>query len=271
MVPNPEEPNGEGQAFAALSCERHPACLVVRMGRGGQPIRISEALLLELDRVLDAAALDPQCRMVVLCGDAKTFCLGMDFADVTQKLADTSGQAERAALFMRLLRRIGEHCCVVTAIVEGRALGGGVGLVAACDIVVAGEAAEFGLPELLWGLAPATIMPFLIRRMGYQKALRLALTTQNINAAEARESGLVDVVCVMPEDYPRRLLPRLARVEPAAIGELKRYMRQMWILDTAMEETAIREFGHMMAQPHVGDKLRELAELVQTLPGGRAC
>jgi polyketide biosynthesis enoyl-CoA hydratase PksH len=269
MTQTPESLTREEGAPATLSWERRKACLLITMGREGQPLRIGEALVRDLDRALDEAAHDPLCRMVVLRSRAESFCLGMDFADVTRKASDPGAQAEHAALFMRLLRRIGDHCCVVVAVVEGRALGGGVGLVAACDIVVADDKAEFGLPELLWGLAPATIMPFLIRRMGYQNAFRLALTTQNINVAEAREAGLVDVVSQAPDDDLRRLLLRLARMEQETIGRFKHYMRRMWILDNAMADTAVQEFVDLMAQPHVRAQLQELAALVPTLPGGR--
>ena len=124
MTQTPESITREEGAPATLSWERRKACLLITMGREGQPLRIGEALVRDLDRALDEAAHDPLCRMVVLRSRAESFCLGMDFADVTRKASDTGAQAEHAALFMRLLRRIGDHCCVVVAVVEGRALGG---------------------------------------------------------------------------------------------------------------------------------------------------
>src|SRR5438477_5999325 len=89
---------------------------------------------------------------------------------------------------------------VTLAVVDEQALGGGVGLAAVCDYVLATERATFGLPELLLGLVPATIFPILLERMPPQRARRLALLGHTQNAAQASASGLVDeVVASDPE------------------------------------------------------------------------
>ncbi|NUR28322.1 MAG: enoyl-CoA hydratase, partial [Catenulispora sp.] len=94
--------------------------------------------------------------------------------------------------FFDLLTRFTQAPVIVAAAVDGRVAGGGVGLVAACDFVVATEASTFGLPEALWGLLPCCVLPFLIRRVGFQRAHAMALTTRPVAGAEAAAWGLVD-------------------------------------------------------------------------------
>src|SRR5204863_9100504 len=119
-------------------------------------------------------------------------------------LADRGGAA-----FFGLLRRFTTVGRVIVSIVDGRVTGGGVGLVAASDLVYATERSSFGLPEALWGLLPCCVLPFLIRRVGYQPAYAMALSTQPVSAQEALRSHLVDAVADDPTALVRRLAARV--------------------------------------------------------------
>ena len=94
-------------------------------------------------------------------------------------------------------------------------MAGGVGLVAACDLAVAGPAATFTLSETLWGLLPAMVMPFLVRRVGPQRAFRLTLSAETIDASEAHRIGMVDELAENPEVKLRALERRLSRLHPS--------------------------------------------------------
>jgi polyketide biosynthesis enoyl-CoA hydratase PksH len=114
---------------------------------------------------------------------------------------------------------------VTIAHVRGRANAGGIGFVAASDIVLADEGARFSLSELLFGLYPACVLPFLVRRVGFQRAHYLTLTTQPITARQACEWGLVDAIDEQGHTALRRHLQRLRRLSKPAIRRYKTYMR----------------------------------------------
>ncbi len=111
--------------------------------------------------------------------------------------------------------------------VRGKANAGGVGFVAASDIVLADTTAQFSLSELLFGLYPACVLPFLIRRIGFQKAHYLTLMTQPVTVAQAHEIGLVDAFEEQSEVLLRRHLLRLRRLSKTAIGRYKTYMNRI--------------------------------------------
>jgi polyketide biosynthesis enoyl-CoA hydratase PksH len=111
--------------------------------------------------------------------------------------------------------------------VRGRVNAGGVGFVAASDIVLADERAQFSLSELLFGLYPACVLPFLIRRIGFQKAHYLTLMTQPISAKQACEWGLVDACEPLSEALLRSHLQRLRRLSKVAIRRYKSYVSRI--------------------------------------------
>jgi polyketide biosynthesis enoyl-CoA hydratase PksH len=108
--------------------------------------------------------------------------------------------------------------------VRGKTNAGGVGFVAACDIVVADDSAVFSLSELLFGLMPACVLPFLIRRVGFQRAHYMTLMTQPFTVQQAERWGLVDAFEANSENLLRRHLLRLRRLSKTGIERYKRYM-----------------------------------------------
>jgi polyketide biosynthesis enoyl-CoA hydratase PksH len=125
---------------------------------------------------------------------------------------------------------------------------------------VATSASSFALPEALWGLLPANVMPFLIRRVGFQPAYRLTLTTETIPAQEAWRIGLVDTLSDKPDDEIRRYLIRLGRLDEQTILEAKAYFQKMWLLNAAMEQHAIAELSRLMQTERVQTNIRNYAE-----------
>jgi 3-carboxymethyl-3-hydroxy-acyl-[acp] dehydratase len=111
--------------------------------------------------------------------------------------------------------------------VRGKANAGGIGFVAASDIVLADDTAQFSLSELLFGLYPACVLPFLVRRVGFQKANYLTLMTQPISAKLACEWGLVDALEPVSEVLLRRHLQRLRRLSKTAIRRYKTYVSRI--------------------------------------------
>lgn len=108
------------------------------------------------------------------------------------------------------MRQLAESSKIIVAKVQGKVNAGGIGLVAGSDLVVADNEASFALSELLFGLLPAMVLPFLIQRVGLQRAKLLALTTQPIQAAEAQRWGLVDEIGADPKPSVAALSATLA-------------------------------------------------------------
>ena len=167
----------------------------VRMNRPEVFNAFDEAMIGELDQAVSALAADPQVRVIVLEGAGKAFSAGADLQWMqrasTASVAWNEADARRFAGMLHTLHR----CPVPTiARVQGVALGGGVGLACACDIAIASEDAKFSVSEARFGILPSVIGPYLTNAVGKRQALRLALTTQRIGAAEALAIGLVQQV-----------------------------------------------------------------------------
>ena len=121
----------------------------------------------------------------------------------------------------------------------------------ASDLVVATPDSQFGLPEALWGLLPAIVTPFLIRRVGFQIAYRMALTTLPLSAKEAHAIKLVDEVSDNPSQIVHRLLLRVSKLRRETILKVKKYFNKMWIINDRIEEIAVRENIRGFSDPTV--------------------
>ena len=108
-------------------------------------------------------------------------------------------------------------------------------------------------------------MPFLIRRIGYQKSYMLTLTAQNISAKTAYEIQLVDVLAENLDEALQTVLKNCRRVTSGTVAEMKSFFRKMWIIDEAMENTAIEELQKLIKTPVVLDNIKNFV-LHQKLP-----
>jgi enoyl-CoA hydratase/carnithine racemase len=183
-----------------------------------------------------AAALDSTAvRVVVLRGGIDAFCRGMALSDISMD-RDRADRIELATkAFADVLLRLREARPITVAVVEGPAVGGGVGISAACDFVIAADAASFALPELRLGLVPAVILPVLAERVGLARARRWALTQATWTAPEAAANALVDH-CVPGDRIDaelRRLQRSLLRAHPRGVVALKALARHIGGLETS--------------------------------------
>jgi methylglutaconyl-CoA hydratase len=152
-------------------------------------------------------------RVVVLAGAGKTFCAGADVTWMAKTVAYTEEENLRdATAASQMFGAIDELPVPLVGRIHGGALGGGAGLAAVCDIVVADEQAMFGFTEVKLGILPAVISPFAIAKIGVSAARELFLTGARFTAARAKEIGLVHAVVPVQEldntvaTYVRELL-----------------------------------------------------------------
>lgn len=188
--------------------------------------------------------------VLVLEGTADTFCIGGDLR------ATADGAPYDPAPLYDLWHRLSDGPFISVAVVRGRATAGGVGLAACCDIVLTDNTASFSLSELLFGLHPACVMPFLARRVGAQKAHYLTLTTTAIGAAEALSCSLADAIDDDADVLLRTHLIRLRRLSRDAIARYKshRAMRDDSIVRA--RDAALAANRAMFADPTVRENIR---------------
>jgi methylglutaconyl-CoA hydratase len=156
---------------------------------------LNDALIAEIKRGLTNASQDQSVRVVVISGAGKDFCSGADLSAL-QKIAQASvaDNAEDARSLLDLFLLIRQIRVPVVAAVKGRALAGGCGLASACDLVLAAESARFGYPEVKIGFVPAMVLAILRRNVSEKRAFELLTRGEEIDAARAKEIGLVNQV-----------------------------------------------------------------------------
>lgn len=186
-----------------------------------------ENLTEALDRLIDA---DTPVRVLVLSGEGPSFSAGADLGWM-QAMSDASELENRADAkrMARLFRTLNELPIPTIARINGSAFGGGVGLVACCDIAIAAEQAQFGLTEVRLGLIPATIAPFVIARIGSANARRLMLTGERFDSRTAQAIGLVSesVPVEALDGCVERVIQFLLAGGPQAIDQCKQLIRRI--------------------------------------------
>jgi len=199
----------------------------LRMNRPAVHNAFDAALIRELTLALCAAEQDDAVKVVVITGTGACFSAGADInwmraqADASQD--DNERDALELAALMRTLNFLAKPSM---AVVNGSAFGGGLGLIATCDISIAVDNARFGLTEVRLGLVPAVISPYVFRRLGEANARRYFLTGERFDSATAQALGLIQQ-CVSPEQLEQsaeEVISQLLKAGPRAMVEAKQLL-----------------------------------------------
>jgi enoyl-CoA hydratase/carnithine racemase len=174
---------------------------------------LSAQLVSELERRLDAAATDRDVRALVLTHTGNTFCSGADLSEAPEK---------GTGRLLALLRQILELSKPVLATLDGHARAGGLGLLGACDIVVAGPRSTFAFSEARLGIAPAVISLTTLPRLSSRAAGRYFLTGEVFDAAQAARAGLVTEAVDDPGKARDEVLDALRKASPQGLAESKK-------------------------------------------------
>lgn len=209
--------------YQTIQARFDDAICFVKLDRPQARNAINDLLIQELHQVL--ARCEQSASVVVLEGSPEVFCMGADFGELAPALRGEKGEGPEPLYDLWLKMATGPY--ITISHVRGKANAGGVGFVAASDIALCDEGAEFSLSELLFGLFPACVLPFLIRRVGFQKAHYLTLMTQPIPARTALDWGLVDACQDQSGTLLRRHLLRLRRLSKKAIAQYKGYLNRL--------------------------------------------
>ncbi|MBI2711896.1 MAG: enoyl-CoA hydratase/isomerase family protein [Bdellovibrio sp.] len=219
-------------AYATLKVNRDSrGVLYVTLNRPEVRNAFNDQVIEDLTRTFSEDAKKNDVRAVVLAGEGASFCAGGDLnwmkrsVDLTREenLKDTRKLTEMFALMNECPKPL-------IGAVQGHAIGGGVGLVSVCDIVVAVQTTEFSLSEVRLGIVPACIGPFVVSKIGASHARGLFVSAERFQGAKAREIGLVHE-CV--EDHAalqqsvERILGNILQCGPNAIGVAKRLVLEL--------------------------------------------
>lgn len=246
--------------MSCLETSEHRGVLTLTMNRPEVHNAFGDELVGALAHALEEAATRADLRAVVLTGAGASFSAGADLAWM-RGMAEAGAEAnERDALRLARLMRVLNYLPVPTlARVNGHAFGGGVGLVACCDIAVAVEDARFGLTEARLGLAPAVISPYVVRAIGERQARRWFVTAERFEAARARDLGLVhEVVPAADLDAAvARQLDLLRAVGPRAARECKTLVFRMAGHDEDLQERTDQHTARLIARLRGSDEGQE--------------
>ena len=247
---------GPGAKGGTPSCETliveiRDGVALVALARPDVHNAFNDTLIGELDRALAALDADDAVRAVILLGQGKSFSAGADLNWMKRMAALAPGENLADAMAMaRMLARLRNLSKPTIARVHGAAFGGGVGLVACCDIAVAAQDATFSLSEVKLGLVPATISPYVVEAIGVRHARRYFVSAERFDAAEAYRIGLVHDLALLEEldGKINEILGSLLAAGPKAQAAAKELIRAVAhqgvdehvIADTAERIAAIR-------------------------------
>ena len=239
--------------MTALRTERDGPLLRITIARPERRNAFDAALIAELAAAFSDVG---DAHVVILSGDGPSFCAGAD-VDWQRAAVDLSYEenVEDAMRLYRMMEAIDACPAPVVARVQGYALGGGSGVVACCDIAIAGDDAAFGFSEVKLGIIPAVISPFVIPRIGTDAARRYFLTGERFDAQTALRIGLVHEVTDDLDAAVERVVGELLTSGPEAVREAKRLVREQPTgIDTAHIAARLR------TSPEGQDGLRAFLE-----------
>lgn len=236
---------------------QEPIC-TIRFYRPEANNTINDIMIEECLKVL--ALCEETVTVVVFEGLPEVFCFGADFQGIHAKVEIGQGYKSSEPLYdLWLKMTTGPY--ITISHVRGKANAGGVGFIAASDIVIADQTAQISLSELLFGLFPACVLPFLTRRIGFQKANYLTLMTKPIFIEEAFAWGLVDVYDTHSDVLLRKHLLRLKRLSKKGILRYKRYMNEVFELLYKCKPLALKANQEIFSDPQ---NLRGISRFVET-------
>ena len=219
-----------------------------------------DGLIAELTTALEEADKDATVRALVLTGEGASFSAGADMNWMRGMAAASEAENREDSLRLARLMRTLQYLSKPTiARVNGAAYGGGVGLIACCDIAIGVDSARFGLTEVKLGLVPAVISPYVIHAIGLRQARRLFLTGELFDATTALHIGLLHqcVPAGQLNETVEDMLTLLSKAGPVAQAEAKQLALRMAGASEADAERLDQENAALIARLRVSDEGQE--------------
>lgn len=203
-----------------------PQISIVTLNRPERRNALTIELLTELCVAINAASEQPEQRVLILRGAGAAFCTGLDLKEA----ADTTKAHATAKMVANTLVTISQTRLVTVAAVHGAAVAGGAGIMSACDFVVAAEKTKIGYPEVRRGLVAGLVMTFLRRQVGERNMRELLFSGELIDAARAKEIGLVNRVVAGGDlmSEAQKFAASVLQGAPGALAQTKRLVDELW-------------------------------------------
>ena len=216
--------------FETITLEAAGGVATLTLDRAEKRNAMSRRMIDELTEAARGLAGDGSVRAVVLTGAGDAFCAGGDLRWMREQMAaDAATRAEGARALASMLGAIDALPKPVIGRVQGQAFGGGLGLIAVCDVAVAVHDARFGFTETRLGLIPATIAPYVVAKMGGAAARRVFMSARVFGAREAVSLGLI-AAAVLPGELDRAVAAQVApylQAAPGAVAQAKALARRL--------------------------------------------
>src|SRR5947209_16468433 len=225
--------------------KQSPQITVVTLNRSDRRNSLTIELLNELIAAIRVASDEPRERVLILRGAGAAFCTGLDLKEA----ADLKKAQMTAELVAKTLITLAETRLVTMPAVHGAAVAGGAGIMSACDFVVAAEKTKIGYPEVRRGLVAGLVMTFLRRQVRERHLRELVLGGELIDAARAKEIGLVNRVVPADKimDEAQKFAESVLQGAPNAIAQTKRIIEELWS-SSVKEDVNLALKHHMQAR-----------------------
>ena len=247
------------QIYLNLRTEIDRGVGIITLIRADRHNAFDDVTIAELSHALVTLEADPAVRVVVIGSVGRSFCAGADLAWMQRAAGyDEAGNLRDARAMADMLRHVARCSKPVIARVQGPAYGGGVGLIAACDIAIATFEAQFALSEVKLGIIPATIAPYVIAAIGERHARRYMLTAERFSAAEAYRLGLVHEIvpdAAALDEVIGDLIETLLANGPDAMAECKELLHA--VANQPLGHEVIEDTAQRIARVRVTDEARE--------------
>lgn len=230
----------------------------VTMNRAEVHNAFNERVIADLTDAFLGLGSNPDVRAILLRGAGKSFSAGADLGWMKKMAGYSHGENVQDAMGLATMLRTLDECPKPTiAVVQGPAFGGGVGLVAACDIAIAAETASFALTEVRLGLIPAVISPYVVAAMGERACRRYFLTAERFSAAETLRLGLLHQTVPATElDAAVEVMVRnLLQCGPASQTAAKELIRA--VARRPLDDALVRDTAERIARQRASDEGRE--------------
>jgi len=216
----------------AVLPRREGGVLHLTLNRPESRNALSMAMVAELRAALAGAAA-ADVRVIVLRGVGGHFCSGGDLKDMAAGAGDPAALLNMNAAFGHLCCEFADTGIATVAVLEGTVMGGGFGLACVADVALASETVSFRLPETSLGVVPAQIAPFLVQRLGYSQARRLAVSGGRLDGLQALALGLVHELHADVDAALARVLGEIQHCAPQAVAATKSLMAKARLHDAA--------------------------------------
>lgn len=223
--------------FETLKVSSENQVLTVELNRPDCRNAFNDQLISELQAVFEGVEKDSKTRVVVLQGTGKVFCAGGDLnwmqASINMNEKENLADTKKLSKMFATLNSCSKP---VVGLVQGAAIGGGVGLVSICDYVVASQEAVFSLAEVRLGIIPACIGPFVLAKIGESHARAFFISAERFSAERAYQVGLVHELVAEPGQLiqsKNRIIGNLLQCGPNAMAEAKALVGKLKTLNFA--------------------------------------